>query len=663
MYNVTFPRNIAAGFCPERRDTNLSRVDEYVHNHIVFPARKILSKFEKFERIAQCVNEHADTFKNMTDLQLQEEVSHIRVELRTKEADLPIIAKSFAVIREYADRCLNMRHHDAQIIGGLVLLNGRVAEMETGEGKTLVATLPACTAALAGIPVHIITVNDYLAQRDAEWMKPVYKAMGLTVGIVTHGMSLEERRVEYNCDVTYCTNKEIVFDYLKDHLALGKRPGNIQIRLERLFGGDCKADNLCLRGLCYAIVDEADSILIDEARTPLIISGPGDNNFEEQVYHQSISIAKELKEGKDFIRDEVKKNLSLTSDGKKNIEQLTEELSGFWAAKLRREVLISQALSAMHFFKIDEDYLIKDGKVQIVDEYTGRVMSDRSWERGLHQMIESKEGCEITSQKETLARISYQRFFRRYHWLAGMTGTAKEVAKELWTTYRLNVIKIPTHKPVVREAYPPATFITEEDKLLAMVEKIKKINSQGRPVLIGTPSVKSSESLSSKLKSENLSHRILNARQDEEEAEIISQAGQKGQITVATNMAGRGTDIVLGDEVREKGGLHVIATELHSARRIDRQLFGRCGRQGDPGSFESMASLEDDIVKHIAEGFLGRVFRKLVVSESKAGAFIRFFLASFAQRSLEKKHYIMRHQLMKHDESMENALAFSGRGE
>ena len=342
MYNVTFPRNIAAGFCPERRDKSLSRLDEYVHNHIVFPARKLISKFNKYERIAQYVNEHADTFKNMTDRQLQEEVSQIRVELRTRDADIQIIAKSFAVIREFADRRLRMRHYDAQLIGGWVLLHGMIAEMETGEGKTLVATLPACTVALAGIPVHIITVNDYLAKRDAEWMEPIYAAMGLTVGIVTHGMSLEERRIAYNCDVTYCTNKEIVFDYLKDHLALGKRPGNIQIRLERLFGGNCKADNLCLRGLCYAIVDEADSILIDEARTPLIISGPGDNNFEEQVYHQAISMAKELEERTDYTLDDVKKNLSLTEEGKENIERLTEDLSGFWSAKLRREVLVSQ---------------------------------------------------------------------------------------------------------------------------------------------------------------------------------------------------------------------------------------------------------------------------------------------------------------------------------
>lgn len=556
-----------------------------------------------------------------------------------------------------------MRHFDVQLIGGYVLLKGMVAEMETGEGKTLTATLAACTAALAGIPVHVITVNDYLASRDGDWMRPLYEAFGLRVGIITHGLSPDERRNAYRCDVTYCTNKEVVFDYLKDRLLLRERPGHIQIRLERLYRTDPRLNQLLLRGLSFAIVDEADSALIDEARTPLIISGPGGNSYEREVYHQALDAGRHLTSPEHYILDPGKRTLELTEQGRVYLKELTEPLGPVWVGKYRREELVRQALTALHLFNRDEHYIVQDDKVQIVDEYTGRVMADRSWELGLHQLIEAKEGCAVTTQNETLARISYQRFFRRYHHLAGMTGTAREVENELWSVYRLNVVSIPTNKPLARRALPFRVYRTAEEKWQEIVKRIIHVHGQGRPILIGTRSVAASEYLSALLVAAGLPHRVLNARQDKEEADIVVQAGQKGQITVATNMAGRGTDIALSQEVRDLSGLHVIATEFHDSKRIDRQLFGRCGRQGDPGSYEAIASLEDNLFTGKSENPLGLMVRRWLDPATRIGSYAGNAFASYAQYTAQRKHIHMRRQLFKFDESLENAMAFSGFGE
>ena len=660
MFSLDLINGIAKGFYPERKKLNESKLDEAVINAGGNATRRLYGRPGRFQSIVDRVNTIGEKLKGMSEQKLREKADSICGELITKGLSFDMAAQIFALVREFAELKIGMRHFDVQLIGGWVLLNGMIAEMETGEGKTLTATLPACAAALAGIPVHVITVNDYLAKRDAEWMRPIYESFGLSVGIIIPGMSPEDRRKAYRCDITYCTNKEIVFDYLKDRLLFGQQPGQIQMSMERLYGGNKRLDSLILRGLSFAIIDEADSVLIDEARTPLIISGAVDTTSEAQLYHDALTLADQLKEGKDFLPDIVKRTLDLTEEGKILLKDLVQSMGGMWKSSQRREELVRQALMAQHLFFKDKDYLIKDNKIQIIDEYTGRLMADRSWEQGLHQILEAKEGCKITAQKETLARISYQRFFRRYHYLAGMTGTAREVANEMWSVYRLNVVPVPTHEKLVRRSYPGKVFRSEEKKWDAVVKRIIELNGQGRPVLVGTRSVAASEHLGKLLTEKGLRYRILNARQDHEEAEIISQAGQKAQITVATNMAGRGTDIALGPTVVDLGGLHVIATEYHDARRIDRQLFGRCGRQGEPGSFECIASLEDEVLAAYLDKPMGIIAKHIIDKNSSLCRWIVKMFIAYAQYASQRKYFYIRRELLKFDESLDKSMSFSG---
>jgi len=654
---------IARGFYPERRSSPETKYDAAVVNLAGNAVRPLLARHRRFADIVPRVNELGGRVSGLSDKALRDEVDALRSIVRSQGLHFDTAARAFALVREIADRKLGMRHFDVQLVGGYVLLNGMVAEMETGEGKTLTATLAACTAALAGIPVHVITVNDYLARRDGETMRPVYEALGLSVSVVTHDMGFAERRAGYRCDVTYCTNKDVVFDYLKDRILMRQRPGHIQMRLERLYRTDARMEQLLLRGLPFAIVDEADSVLIDEARTPLIISGPANNSCEEEGYRQALDAAGQLQPDEHYRLNTPKRTIELTDQGKDLLRELLAPLGGIWVGKYRREDMVRQALMAQHLFLKDQHYIVRDDKVQIVDEYTGRVMADRSWEQGLHQLIECKEGCKISSQNETLARISYQRFFRRYHHLAGMTGTAREVAGELWSVYRLRVVPIPTNKPSARRALPFRLYQTAEEKWEAIVGRIVKIHQQGRPVLVGTRSVAASEHLSALLTEAHLPHRVLNARQDKEEADIIAEAGQQGRITVATNMAGRGTDILLTQETRKTGGLHVLATEFHDAKRIDRQLFGRCGRQGDPGSYEAISSLEDSLFAGLAAKPAGLLARRMVNSGTWVGRFAEQGLVMLAQRTAQRKYSHIRRELLKFDDSMESAMAFSGFGE
>lgn len=660
MSSLNLANSIPRGFYPERSAWTGKSWERWLErlSTAYLPAlhnsrlRRVLLHAEEY---GQCLHE-------MDEAALQGELCRIRNGLAAPRWSLDTVGESFALIREFADRLTGLRHFETQLAGGWILLNGMVAEMETGEGKTLTATLPACTMALAGVPVHIITVNDYLARRDALWMAPIYEACGLTVGIITHDMSPAERQQAYACDVTYCTNKEVVFDYLKDRLVFGRKPGNVQAAARCLYR-DAGTNRLLLRGLTFAIVDEADSVLIDEARTPLIISGQGDGTYEGLVYKQAVELASQLRQDEDFSIETEARAVFLTEAGKQRLSQLVDGLEAVWNGRRRREELVRQALSALYLFSRDQDYLVRDGRVQIVDEFTGRVLADRSWERGLHQMVEVKEGCTPTVQKDTLARISYQRFFRRYYLLAGMTGTAREVSGELWSVYGLRVVSVPTNRPVRRTLLPCQLHALRSDKWPAIVERIAEIHQQGRPVLVGVRSVEASEYLSRKLSDEGLHHRVLNARQDEDEADIVKQAGQRGQITVATNMAGRGTDIRLGPGVEELGGLHVIATEPHAARRIDRQLFGRCGRQGDPGSCELFAALEDEILAPVyADSRPGAVVAKLSVDLFPWG-WCRRILVGLAQRRIERRHFQMRAELLVFDEMMEQTLAFSGQRE
>jgi preprotein translocase subunit SecA len=663
MSSLNLSPTIAQGFYPEKKSLFESKLDRAVISAIGNATSWVRARTGRFHTIVKRVNEFGAALQGLSEGKLREQVAKLRSSLKTDGMTFDLAAQTFAVVREFADLKLDMRHFDVQLIGGWVLLNGMVAEMETGEGKTLTATLPACTAALTGIPVHIVTVNDYLAKRDAEWMRPVYESLGLSVGVIIQGMEFEERCHAYRCDITYCTNKELTFDYLRDRLVLGQKPGQIQMRVERLYKSDARLNQLRLRGLSFAIVDEADSVLIDEARTPLIISGKGGNDFEIQVYLQALELSDELNPEDGYAVDYAKKTVELTEDGKAHIHQLAKPLGGFWNGKLMREELVQQALTARHLFSRDKDYLVKDGKIQIIDEYTGRLMSDRSWERGLHQLVEAKEGCEITAQNETLTRISYQRFFRRYLYLAGMTGTAREVARELWSVYRLSVVPIPTHKPLMRIACKSRVYGKAQEKWSDVIKRIAELHEQGRPVLVGTRSVATSEHVGEQLTEEGIPHRILNARQNLEEAEIIAQAGQKGQVTVATNMAGRGTDISILQEVKELGGLHVIATERHDARRIDRQLFGRCGRLGDPGSFESMASLEDELLENLMNTHLGRLLYRWVNPDTWFGSLMGNLIAAYAQYAAQRRHFLVRRDLLKFDEYLETAIAFSGHGE
>ncbi len=662
MSKVILSKKVAQGFNPERKSSSESGLDSFLTDVMGKVINPIKTRSGRFNIIADRVNALQDTFKCERDGEFKAHADTIRRDMRSNNLDLDMVARAFALVREASGVKLSMRHYDAQLIGGWVLMNGMIAEMETGEGKTLTATLPACTAALAGIPVHVMTVNDYLAERDAKLMSPVYEALGIRVGVITNEKSLKERQEAYGADVTYCTHKEIVFDYLKDSLVLGRKSGPIQMRVGRLYETENRLDKLRLRGLSFAIIDEADNILIDDARTPLIISKPAGNDYDLQVYNQAIELCAKLKPDEDYTISDTGKALGLTEKGKEHLEQITKSFGGVWTGTLLREELAKQALTALHVYIKDKDYIVKDNTVQIVDAYTGRVMDGRKWERGLHQLIEAKEKCKITGQNEPQVRLSYQCFFSRYHHLAGMSGTAKEVSGELWTVYRLPVVSIPANKDILRRACPTNVYRKKEKKWSEIINRTRELFKIGRPVLIGTLSVSTSEYISKLLTDSELPHRVLNARQDKEEADIVAQAGKKGGITVATNMAGRGTDIDISHEINKLGGLHVISTEPNESRRIDRQLYGRCGRQGDNGSYELIASMEDELLVCHTEKTIGQFVSKWIRPDTAFGRWVGDMYISYAQKTIQKKNYHVRKSLMKIDESFEDAISFSGRG-
>lgn len=654
---------IALGSYPQREDLRDNWLDRTAAGLSGFIRQHAYGRKPHHPRFISLVNDAGQSLAALTDKQIGERVPELRRRLYSEGLQELLIARTFALVREMAERRLGMRPFDVQLLGGRVMLEGKIAEMETGEGKTLTATLPACAAALAGIPVHIVTVNDFLVLRDATWMGPLYRFLGLTVGTITEGMSPEARRAAYACDITYCTNKQLVFDYLKDRLILGREAGNLPLRIENLHAEHPRSRQLLLRGLCFVIVDEADSVLVDEARTPLIISNVGDASYEERIYSEAVAVARQLKTGTDFSIRPRDREVDLTERGQRSVAEFSAPYGGVWVGPRRREELVKRALSALYLFHLDKQYLVRNGKIQIIDEYTGRVMPDRSWERGLHQMIEAKEGCSVTGQQETLARMSYQRFFRRYLRVAGMTGTGREVARELWAVYRLAVVSIPTNRPSKRKHSGDAVYATADDKWAAIVDVLRQLEKEGRPVLVGTRSVLASEHLSEMLSAAGLQHQVLNARQDQEEAEVIARAGERGRITVATNMAGRGTDIRLAPGVAEMGGLHVLATERHDARRVDRQLFGRSGRQGDPGSYQAIVSIEDDVVASI----FGEPFLRFCKRFSQAGKPLPYWLGVVlvgkAQRIAERRQARLRSDLLRVDDQVSDMLAFTGRAE
>ena len=636
-----------------RNDASLGALDR-VAARLAARLKSGQRSWRSLSRILRDVHRHDGRFSGLALDALQRAAADLSYRLKTSRLARPVVGETFALISEVAERMLGFRHFDVQLVGGWAMLNGMVAEMETGEGKTLTATLPASTAALAGIPVHVITVNDYLAERDAETMRPIYEALGLTVGVALASMSEAERKAAYECDITYTTNKQVAFDHLRDRIRLRGKSSQMSLH----FLDD--RSGLLLRGLFFALVDEADSVLVDEAVTPLIISRRGKPLFEKDMLVAALEAAGALELGVHYQLNKSERRLTLTAAGEEHLDSWAEHRVGLWRNTRYRHELIVQALRALHLFERDQHYLVDEGKVKIIDEFTGRVLDGRSWEQGLHQLIEVKEDCEITGQMETIGRISYQRFFRRYLMLAGMSGTVQEVGGEMRDVYGLDVARIRTNVKKRRRVEAPRITVGSEEKWRRVVERIAAVHAQGRPVLVGTRAVSASEHLSELLRREGLPHRVLNARRDRDEAEIVAEAGGRGKITVATNMAGRGTDIKLGPGVAELGGLHVIATERHEARRIDRQLFGRCARQGDPGSFEEIVSLEDQLVAIYLPDWL-RPPARWLASTRGAGRRLALALVTLAQRKAQARGARMRVQMQKMDEYLGNVLAFTGR--
>ena len=542
-----------------------------------------------------------------------------------------ILPNVFALVREAARRTMNMRHFDVQLIGGIVLHRGRIAEMKTGEGKTLVATLPVALNALSGKGVHVVTVNDYLASRDAKWMGQVYSFLGLTTGTIVHDMDDEQRKAAYACDITYGTNNEFGFDYLRDNMKF-------------------YPEQLVQRGHNYAIVDEVDSILIDEARTPLIISGASDESTE--LYQAMDDVVAHL-DPDDYTVDEKARTAMLTEKGVSHCEELTHLDNLFDPRNMVAQHHIMQSLKAHFVFKRDVDYIVTNDQVVIVDEFTGRLMPGRRYSDGLHQALEAKEHVTIQPENQTLASITFQNYFRMYDKLAGMTGTADTEAVEFHEIYNLEVMTIPTNKPMIRKDYPDLIFQTQKEKFDAIVQAIRELYEKGQPVLVGTISIETSEMLSKRLKAIGIPHSVLNAKQHAKEAEIVAQAGQKGHVTIATNMAGRGTDIMLGEGVKELGGLHILGTERHESRRIDNQLRGRAGRQGDPGASRFFLSLEDDLMRIFGGERVQNLMDSMGLEEDMPieNKLITNTIES-AQKKLEASNFAIRKQVLQYDDVM-----------
>ena len=607
-------------------------------------------------RVVDEVNATESVVRDLTDAALRERADELRNQVR-KGRPLPdALPEAFALVRESARRHVEMRHFDVQLTGGLAMARGGIAEMATGEGKTLVATLWAFLASLTGRGVHIVTVNDYLAQRDRDWMAPVYETLGLTVGVILGRMEPPRRREAYACDVTYGTNKEFGFDYLRDqlgHLARRARLGKT-VR-EALAGTDATGPQGGVqRGHAYAILDEVDSVLIDEARVPLIISGMPGPSAEAEVYRAANVIAAQLVEGRDYKCEPKKRRTELTSRGRERIYELLSPEAQAWAGERPWSECVDQALRAQKFWQRDRDYIIVDDQLVIVDEFTGRQQPDRIWSDGLHQAIEAREGIDIQAEHQTLAQITFQRYFRLYDHLCGMTGTAYTSARELWSIYGLPVVQISTNRPLRRTRLADQVYATARAKFDAIDAKIVEVHRQGRPVLVGTRNVAVSEVISQRLTDRGLDHAVLNAKEHEREAQIVAGAGQAGRITIATNMAGRGTDIILGEGVASTGGLHVIGTERHDARRIDLQLIGRSGRQGDPGSGQFFLSLEDELVQLHGPRWARRAVGDARAEPLAGEHWLRMF--DRTQRRLERLHLQIRHDLMTHDDWMEKAL-------
>jgi preprotein translocase subunit SecA len=600
-------------------------------------------------------------FLEMGSARLREAAAGLREVFRRGRETPAQIDRAFAVVREVASREVGNRPYPVQLAGALGLYGGCVVEMATGEGKTLTATMPATVMGWRGRGCHIITVNDYLAKRDAEWMGGVYRFCGLTVAHVDQPMRPAERRAAYGADITYCTNKEVTADFLRDRLALGRLRGLPSALIAHMVEGTGSGtDRLVQRGLACAIVDEADSILIDEAVTPLIISGDAPNEEQVEAFRQASELAAALEDAKHYKRTPRYREVDLTAAGRERLKELTANLGSVWRGARRREELVVQALTAREYYHRDKQYVVDVDKVVIVDEFTGRLMPDREWRDGLHQAVQAKETLTVLPPKDTYARISFQRFFRLYKRLCGMTGTAAEGWREFHQIYRMPVVIIPTNAPCIRKVMSDRVYATESAKWRAVVEEIRRVRATGRPLLVGTRSVRASERLSEMLAAGGLEHVVLNAVRHAEEAQIVAGAGQPGRITVATNMAGRGTDIKLGRGVAEIGGLAVIATERHEAGRVDRQLFGRCARQGDPGTSGAYVSLEDELAHRHAPKLSAALRGRFGATDREISSGMTRRLFDRAQRRAERQALKQRKGVLKTDDWLDEYLGFAG---
>ena len=609
-----------------------------------FVGKIIPSRNEKIIKdlmpLVERINELEPRFEALGDEQLRGVTSDFRSRLEAGESLDDLLPEAYAAVRESSRRNLKtgtgvaMRHYDVQLIGGIVLNHGGIAEMRTGEGKTLVATLPAYLNALPGKGVHVVTVNDYLAKRDADWMRPVFQALGMTVGAIQSNMQSQERLEQYGCDITYGTNNEFGFDYLRDNMKT--RP-----------------EDQCQKHRAFAIIDEVDSILIDEARTPLIISGPAEKSTD--VYYNADRAVRKLVRDRHFEVKEKEQQVILTEEGIEAAEKLVGVDSFYSFENMHWPHHIEQSLKAHHLYRKDVDYVVNEGNVVIVDEFTGRLMDGRRWSDGLHQAVEAREGLKIKDENQTLATITFQNFFRLYDKISGMTGTAITEAEEFREIYGLEVVEIPTNKSVAREDHSDIVYRTTREKWNALVDRIAVENQTGRPLLVGTISIEDSEALSAALTRRGIKHNVLNAKHHEREAEIITEAGQMGRVTIATNMAGRGTDIVLGDGVKEVGGLMVIGSERHESRRIDNQLRGRCGRQGDPGATLFFLSLEDDLMRLFASDRVSAMLKRFGMDE---GVDISHPMVSRsiekAQKKVEARNFEIRKNLLEYDQVMDS---------
>lgn len=648
----------ATSLYPERRVLPEAAADRQVRLLLGRGLQRLRPQLRALARAAAQAGEQEAAVRRLTDLALSQAVAAAAPPLWRHGRGLPL---ALALVRECARRSLGLRPHDVQLMGAACLLSGRLAEMQTGEGKTLTAGLAAALVAAGRVPVHVITVNDYLAERDAQELAPLYRFLGLRTGTVVSGLSLSARAAAYGCDITYCTGKELVFDYLKDRSAAGAGASQATLALQAVAGGDRTAGTL-LRGLHFALVDEADSIFIDEARTPLILAEKAGLPRRPALYGEALALARRMVAGMHYRLSLPRRAVDLTHGGRAWLTEQAVLLGHEWTGRAAREHLALQALRALHLFHADDQYIVRDGKVQIVDEQTGRMLDGRTWEQGLHQLLEVKEGCEMSEHTRTRARITYQRFFRRYLRLSGMTGTARDVAGELWSVYGLHTVRIPTHRPVRRTLLPTECLPTKADKQRRLTQQVRALMADGRAVLVGTRSVADSQALSACFQTAGIAHRVLNARQDADEAELVRQAGQPGAVTIATDMAGRGTDIKLHEAVRDRGGLHVLMTAFHDARRVDRQLLGRAARQGDPGSAQAIVALDDELFTvHAAlpQAVLLALARRLRLPTA---GWLAVLLRHLAQRRASRVHRAQRQEAARRDDQLARSLGFTGQG-